>query len=1342
MGESIFVSSSSDLADLRQRISDELTGWLRENGFDHIVAPYCWEADKENGRLLSDRVDVQLQLPDPASSDVPLTLCLFGERCGSPLRGEIPRHWHDRLAPWLAEPGGPGLVHPWPETRDAQTEALNQGAFPLTGTVFELLSAHYQGPDADNLVMAYAATCVVESTTSVDDIDFNDERLWQRLAARAKGPREREELRQIYDPQKIALLNLLKFLGRRIAPPPWYRSLDILEREVILRAKQKLRQRLGGVSLRNPFKATLEHWSIDDPQELPGRGTQVREICAEIEEHARTLFLLKGRSGCGKSSLMQRGVLATLRDRGALVVPFRPTDIDDDSAGRDRLDNLWDRIAEKVGFEGRAVSDPHVRHGRDKRMAQQLCKALDRKGLKLVFGIDQFEEILDELNLSRDEARCRGWWLVMKFFSHISASPRVKLVATLESSREDTLIALDLEKELKLRRNIICVDVNDYKVAEIAKQGFSRGGLVLDADVLEAIKRKWVEFERQSEKAGDMSTSSPLPLVCLWLAGLYERFEDKAQAMATGFDAAASTAFGGACPILTMADVGEDGINFENVIQKLADEAWEAAGHSRSFKEPIQEDRQYATLFNLLSPLVGLDGGGHKRLLSARDVCVDSTTARLRKEFRRRWLLRPVLTGTQSDGSGRSKRVRLVHQAVIDRWLPARQWFDTRMEYLVVEDRLRLEAKSWSMRSDASPVTDRSVIAEAAEVLHAHRGDWIIGGGDSLSPDDEILKRHAIAVFVNSDTPEAVITRSLSGYTHVHLAAAYHLVELLERFVAISPSCLQVLSKGGDNLLIHAAWSEGPAIDFLIKHAVPLTSPKHQWNAIEPSMQLGLRRNYDRLVEEFDDIDAEIGPNGWRLAHAAAAHGNLYVLRDLKVRKANLCIVDDYKRTPLHIAAERGHLDAFRYLLGPASPMLEDAGHNIPLGLAARAGHEHIIQAFLNSNHDDIAAALIHKNGIECTPLMLAAHYKHPDALRLLLKLDECDPRDDVHKTKNGRTLLHLAMERSEASNLSDDEKVRARRVAQILLEDGRLDPTAVDARGRTAFDIAHPYEDARRVIRHDKRMPRHYDKMTAKMRLDDLTNRRPNIVLGLLRTAPQALTDRHDGETGLHVLVRTKNVQVLSIVLRERLIADEPMRAELRDLTKLACEASAKPVRAALIERLGGDAAEAEFLALLLNTSVAANDWETVSVLRTKGAAYLRGDNGVGSTILHTLAIRGQHQEFERVAEAMESLPLPLDDWGRRPSEVSTQKERWRFRESEQKFFSAPHPDQPRFTPPTKFHEYARRGDVKGFERQVRGAGVVLPRDAAGKRPSEVAPDEKKAEIAALEARYFRKVN
>jgi len=53
--------------------------------------------------------------------------------------------------------------------------------------------------------------------------------------------------------------------------------------------------------------------------------------------------------------------------------------------------------------------------------------------------------------------------------------------------------------------------------------------------------------------------------------------------------------------------------------------------------------------------------------------------------------------------------------------------------------------------------------------------------------------------------------------------------------------------------------------------------------------------------------------------------------------------------------------------------------------------------------------------------------------------------------------------------------------------------------------------------------MPTDYAGMSETMRVADLTSRNPAIVLSLLRAAPQALTQLHEGESGIDILVRTR---------------------------------------------------------------------------------------------------------------------------------------------------------------------------------------------------------------------------
>ena len=136
--------------------------------------------------------------------------------------------------------------------------------------------------------------------------------------------------------------------------------------------------------------------------------------------------------------------------------------------------------------------------------------------------------MLDEMALSGSkEQRSRGWWLLLRFLGHLSKSPRILMVATLESSRRKTFESLDIESRIGLPIRTRSAEVSAKEVELIAQNGFALGGLNLDDELLQEIQDKWSAFlEKRSDSD---SNASPLPLACLWFAQLYQTYEDRAE---------------------------------------------------------------------------------------------------------------------------------------------------------------------------------------------------------------------------------------------------------------------------------------------------------------------------------------------------------------------------------------------------------------------------------------------------------------------------------------------------------------------------------------------------------------------------------------------------------------------------------------------------------------------------------------------------------------------------------------------------------------------------------------------------------------------------------------------
>ena len=1343
----IFVSSSSDLAETRKAVAGSLQTWLSRQGLLQAIAPYLWEEETDAGRMLVDRMPIQAQLVDPFEtySTVPFVICMFGERCGVPLEDHLfNSDWEHRISPWRAAIGERGVIHPWPSTETEQNRALEAGGFPLTGTVFELISACEAEPDQDNLIIGYIASHYVDADTTISDVFFNRKTERDRLLSDARNPAEESRiLKENYNPQINALINLIAFFGERYAAPRLYATESELRRDVVRRAQRKLRERFGLASTRNPFKTTLEYWTVDDERALPGRADKIRQILDAVDRMETrkqgALILIKGPSGCGKSSLLHRGVLAPLSDRGMIVIATRPTDLESSLSNEDHIDVLWERICERV--DGCSLR-PHSKFRRDEWMAKTLIAVLEERNARLVIGLDQFEEVLDELSMFKAKRhRSKRWWLVLRFLGRLSKCRRIQLIGTLENTRWDSFRRHEIEKTLNLSRVTVDAEVSADDAALIAWTGFHSVGINLDEDVLEEIKAQWDDLKKQQLRQGQ--SASPLPLACLRFAKLFEQFEEHVPVDAANRGDETASDFSRASESVTLSLEqigGTDGIAFNDLIADLAEEAWSAAGQARVEGWPIDEKPDLCnTLSNFLSPLVGVDMEGHIRLLAAGQKAGDATSNKIRSTFEQVRLLVPAGQTQRSDTNNEGQRLnRLVHQSVVDRWEPARRWFEWHRDYLVVEDRIRLKAKAWAAGGRKHVRASAASIMQAAQVLHANKINWAVGPTAESGNGGE-TRDYAIMLFGQASVPDRIVSGSIYDTMFAHIACAYHLTDLLDNFWKRDPSFVSLLTKIEKDLFFAAAWSDGPAIPWLLGKKAEPVRDEQGWHPIIGAIQVGATSNYDCLIDTLDSLSDPIGPVGLNVLGQAARHGNVKIVRDLLERGANATLADDMGYTPLMWAALEGEVDAFRLLLSRSDVEASTGGdlRYTALHFAAQNGHVEIIRALLD--FDEIDETVRNRLLVECddlgrTPLNIAAYFKRTSCLRLLLSV--CDPREPIHRGEGGATLHHCAV---EGFPNYEEEKLRGRRTIEALIDDGRLDPNIPNDNGETPFELATEFPEAQRTLR--QHITLSYAEMSEAMRRLDLQSTNPNDALRLIRETPKALTDTHEGKRGLDILIDGEKLKVLAVALREGLVADDLLRENWPKLEELVAKKWSRELRAAIVENLNSLKSNLPDLSALLDSALRDEDEDGVEQLVHLGANSLRGTDGTGVTIFHELAVTGEMKRFRRLAK-IHRFPLPVDRWGRIPSDLASEDDALELMSLEKEQFEQAAEFEAPAVRTTKFHDFARDGDLRGFERQARGVSMTVPLDDQSRKPSDVSPEEHRDAILALETRYFMRTH
>uniref|UniRef100_A0A8V5G4Q3 Uncharacterized protein n=1 Tax=Melopsittacus undulatus TaxID=13146 RepID=A0A8V5G4Q3_MELUD len=172
--------------------------------------------------------------------------------------------------------------------------------------------------------------------------------------------------------------------------------------------------------------------------------------------------------------------------------------------------------------------------------------------------------------------------------------------------------------------------------------------------------------------------------------------------------------------------------------------------------------------------------------------------------------------------------------------------------------------------------------------------------------------------------------------------------------------------------------------------------------------------NLSELEKTLKDNDInKLNPSSETLLHVAAANGHATVMEYLISKGAKVDVKDKNGRTPLHRAAEKGHVVEM-LLNAKADPNAQDKEKKTPLHTAAVRGHLSIVEVLLAGK-----ARFGIKDMDGCTPMHYAAIKGNIEIVKILLASGKNKNIDDRNIWR--KTALHIAAEHGHSDLINVD---------------------------------------------------------------------------------------------------------------------------------------------------------------------------------------------------------------------------------------------------------------------------------------------------------------------------------
>ncbi len=1047
----IFIAGSQDIKPLRSAVEWAIRNTIHRLAPGSGLKPFSWDIETSD-KGFDQTKSMQKCLPRPSDERCLGLVCLMAERIGHPLEDTFDKQIINDIEVWTEPDHNYQLVHPWPHDREEQVCLIERGCYPLTGTVFEFIDAYSTSKIVNTPVRFY----VVASEPINPNSNNKSVRLGKRIFWEAKSPDPDDDNFDVwkkydYGLQTAAVKNFVCALTKLgISQYTFDNYEKIIENVKPFVAREIVKSNFQNI---NPYKF-LNYFDVYDVEYFFGRENETKRATQDLWDRfdspsCHNVIRIVGYSGAGKSSFLCAGFIAKFQDpeyRGEVrTVVIHPIDFQKaDGTPLELIRSILDFVEQQTDILIPPGQKAEVckRGLQAPRLAIELLqnllpKATDGKKSKLVFGFNQFEEIVDYLS---DKQKMSFWYPIIKFIDIAGRSEAIGVAYTLETSRKKSLKLLDLPAVFN---EIDEIEIDGYTsefIHSIIEGPFKKARYPLSREVVKKIKDN---IQSLKPKDGPRIENSILPLIALKLSKLFDYIQenrepitvtDLVETTGVAFDENATHD-----PSCVQLDDVKDKLEFGELIETEAKKAWQEA-RKTTHVNPKEIDF-------FLQPFIGVGGPNLDQLqLQIAKYPLYPTEQKLVESFKDHKLLIPTSHG-----------LKLVHEAVIHNWKEAQECFENKQGLLKKEVVFRRKASEWidtDCSTNANTITEQDIDG-AAEILSAYLRVWGTDKTDSLSDEDKLLRDYCLMIFRYSKTPSKTI-QYIGKETgrHVFRAAQYGMNDLLEKFYKIDHKCLELTNPNTKKTpLVGAAYYHLETVKFLLKKgADPVTKDNLDWPPIAAPIIMDRMDIFTELLTASNGAGLD-GPKNSTMLHLCAQEGRLEMAQMLvNLYKLQPDQPDEYQRRPFHTAAFSGKLETFKYFVKLSNIADVTIGDYTALHLSASNGHTAIVDYLLNEPLFFQYLNARTKKGE--TALHLASINRKWEVVDLLLQA--FNPNQEIEESKDTCYLnmcpLHLAITK-RVDGLNDPDAIFS--TVSVLLEDSRTDPNVVDNKGKTPIALA-----------------------------------------------------------------------------------------------------------------------------------------------------------------------------------------------------------------------------------------------------------------------------------------------